>query len=61
MKQYTYKCIRVQLDNNAEVTIIGKRAQYFTQYAQLNIGGLYFLRTNALFRVLELKEEHEFE
>ena len=61
MTQFTYRCVRVRMDDSANVHVIGKRAQFFTERYPLNVGGLYFLRKNALFRVLELTQKREFD
>lgn len=46
-----YKVRRVKLDNYGNVIVVGKRCQTYITPQELNLGGLYFLRHNQLFRV----------
>ena len=47
-----YKIRRAWLKNDASV-VEGKRAQTFCTPQRLNVGGLYFLRKERLYRVIE--------
>jgi hypothetical protein len=47
----TYRIRRVQLDNDANVRIVGKRCGIYSTPEQLNVGGMYFLKKDKLFRI----------
>ena len=46
-----YKIRRAKIDDEGNVHVVGKRAGTYITPQALNIGGLYFLRKNQLFRV----------
>ncbi|MHC1696419.1 MAG: hypothetical protein AB9835_14370 [Eubacteriales bacterium] len=47
-----YKVIRVRMDNMAEIHPAAKRAIIINWHHPLNVGGLYFLKKDKLYRVL---------
>lgn len=46
-----YKVRRVEIDNEGNVRVVGKRTSTYITPKPMNLGGLYFLRKGQLFRV----------
>ena len=53
---YRYFVIQASIKPDGDLEIIGKRKQLHISSARLNVGGLYFLKPNKLYKVLSIEE-----
>ena len=53
---YRYSIILACIKNDGDLEIVGKRKQTYISSARLNLGGLYFLKPNKLYKVIGIEE-----